>query len=277
MLACASEVLAESPPTLKQGASGPLVQQVQTILGSLGLYRSTVDGIFGSDTELAVRIFQHNCGLVVDGVVGGQTWERLLSYVRSLDEEVYPLHPGETLWSVARRFDLASAELVRVNQVKDPARLPVGFKVKLPKDFFLREAAAREVLIIPWERMNHLFKVGDEARITDVLTGLSLQVVRLGGSLHADIEPVTAQDTAQLKAIFGGAWSWNRRAVIFELRGLKIAASVNGFPHGNKRIKDNGFPGHFCIHFWGSKIHQSQKVDPDHQQMVLAAAGLDCF
>ncbi len=276
LIALSPEVLAGLPPTLKQGASGSLVQQLQTILGILGLYRSPVDGVFGSETELAVRIFQHNCGLVVDGIVGGQTWERLLSYARSLDEHVYQLDSGETLWSVARRFDLAATELVRVNQVKDPTRLPVGFKVKLPKDLFLREATARDIQIIPWERVNHLFKVGEEAKITDLLTGLSLQVVRLGGSLHADIEPLTEHDTRQLREIYGGQWSWSRRAVIFELRGLKIAASINGFPHGNKRITNN-FPGHFCIHFWGSKIHLSQRVDPDHQRMLLLAAGLDYF
>jgi N-acetylmuramoyl-L-alanine amidase len=37
-----------------------------------------VDGIFGSRTATAVRAFQQTNGLLVDGIVGQQTWRRLL-------------------------------------------------------------------------------------------------------------------------------------------------------------------------------------------------------
>lgn len=44
--------------------------------GSIGL---TVDAVFGSETDAAVRAFQVNLGLTVDGIVGPLTWRALVS------------------------------------------------------------------------------------------------------------------------------------------------------------------------------------------------------
>lgn len=52
---------------------GDDVADIQRRLGSLGFDAGWVDGIFGPDTEQAVREFQGNAGLVADGVVGFDT------------------------------------------------------------------------------------------------------------------------------------------------------------------------------------------------------------
>ena len=57
----------------KKGSSGAVVTQIQTKLKSWGYYTGTVDGIYGSGTERAVRAFQQKNGLTVDGKVGDQT------------------------------------------------------------------------------------------------------------------------------------------------------------------------------------------------------------
>jgi peptidoglycan hydrolase-like protein with peptidoglycan-binding domain len=41
-----------------------------------------VDGIFGPQTESAVKAFQRSRGLAVDGIVGPQTWQRLVVQVK---------------------------------------------------------------------------------------------------------------------------------------------------------------------------------------------------
>ena len=51
----------------KKGSSGAVVTQIQTKLKSWGYYTGTVDGIYGSGTERAVRAFQQHFGLTVDG------------------------------------------------------------------------------------------------------------------------------------------------------------------------------------------------------------------
>lgn len=57
----------------KKGSSGAVVTQLQTKLKSWGYYTGTVDGIYGSGTERAVRAFQQKNGLTVDGKAGDQT------------------------------------------------------------------------------------------------------------------------------------------------------------------------------------------------------------
>ena len=57
----------------KKGSSGAMVTQIQTKLKRWGYYTGTVDGVYGSGTERAVRAFQQKNGLTVDGKAGDQT------------------------------------------------------------------------------------------------------------------------------------------------------------------------------------------------------------
>ena len=116
--------------------------------------------------------------------------------------------------------------------------------------------------------------VGGKAEVRDLESGLRFQVYRHRGDAHADVEPLTPADADTLKAIYGGEWSWKRRAAILYLDGEQIAASMNGMPHGWGDLFDNEFVGDFCIHFEGSRVHTSWREDPGHQLMVAKAAGL---
>lgn len=70
-------------PVLKKGSTGELVKRMQDRLFTGGYYdgeltmnnhASTVDGIFGSQTETAIKNLQQNNSLLVDGIVGDRTW-----------------------------------------------------------------------------------------------------------------------------------------------------------------------------------------------------------
>lgn len=124
-----------------------------------------------------------------------------------------------------------------------------------------------------WTEVQKLLPKKGTATVTDFETGLSFRVQRRGGTYHADVQPLTVVDTITMKKIYGGQWSWRRRAVIVEVNGRRIAASMNGMPHGAGAIKGNNFPGHFCIHFVGSKVHKSNVQDLAHQLMIAKAAG----
>lgn len=127
--------------------------------------------------------------------------------------------------------------------------------------------------VLDWFADNVTSVIPKKAKFTvkDVRTGKTFTAVRWSGLNHLDAEPATADDTAMLKKIYGGAWSWNRRPILILYRGHVYAASMNGMPHGTTTI-DNGFGGHFCIHFKNSKTHGTEKVDPDHQKAVNVAA-----
>lgn len=62
----------ESLPTLKRGAAGVAVRDLQESLAALG-YSVRVDGAFGPKTEAAVRAFQADRQLSADGLVGPET------------------------------------------------------------------------------------------------------------------------------------------------------------------------------------------------------------
>jgi hypothetical protein len=65
-------------PLLREGDSGPDVEQLQRLLTSAG-YPCAADGSFGPLTNQAVRAFQSSRSLDIDGIVGPQTWAALLS------------------------------------------------------------------------------------------------------------------------------------------------------------------------------------------------------
>ncbi len=64
--------------TIKYGSSGSDVKKLQQELNKKG-YNLDVDGQFGTKTQSAVRDYQKKSGLLVDGVVGNDTWGKLMS------------------------------------------------------------------------------------------------------------------------------------------------------------------------------------------------------
>lgn len=79
---------------IAKGARGFLVERIQTKLTELGLYHFSVDGIFGPQTEIAVRFVQAMHNIQGDGVVGPATWEVLF--------------PGEPMGDEDRQESFAS-------------------------------------------------------------------------------------------------------------------------------------------------------------------------
>ena len=64
---------------LRKGSSGEDVTFLQQQLAHAGLYSGPINGKFGELTESAVKKFQSNLSLKVDGIVGSQTWAKLES------------------------------------------------------------------------------------------------------------------------------------------------------------------------------------------------------
>lgn len=57
----------------RYGSTGDEVRQIQKKLSSLGYYKGSVDGIYGTATKKAVIAFQKNCGITADGICGKTT------------------------------------------------------------------------------------------------------------------------------------------------------------------------------------------------------------
>lgn len=57
----------------KYGSTGNEVKTLQQKLKDLGFYKGSVDGVFGSQTQTAVRNFQRSVGITADGIAGSTT------------------------------------------------------------------------------------------------------------------------------------------------------------------------------------------------------------
>ncbi|MBB6637209.1 hypothetical protein [Cohnella thailandensis] len=127
--------------------------------------------------------------------------------------------------------------------------------------------------LIGWQEASRLVPRLKVFTVVDLETGLSFRVQRRAGRDHADVQPVSKEDTRIMKRIYEDRWSWRRKAVLVRAEGRQLAASMNGMPHGGDGIPDNDFKGHFCIHFLDSSTHKSEVPDPAHRLMVYKASG----
>jgi len=84
-------------PLLKRGSKGDMVVWAQEHLVGAGV-EVPVTGIFGSQTRTAVRAFQEAHGLEVDGRIGTDTWQALLSFT-----------PEPVEWAAAARAQTSVA------------------------------------------------------------------------------------------------------------------------------------------------------------------------
>ena len=120
---------------------------------------------------------------------------------------------------------------------------------------------------------------GENFQIYDVYTGLVWWAHRWAGGDHADIEPLTAADTAKVCQMYGVTNAaeiaskdlWQRRPSLVTVNGHTYACSLYGEPHGTQTITTNNFPGQCCLHFTNSRTHGSQKVDSYHAAAIQYA------
>ncbi len=134
------------------------------------------------------------------------------------------------------------------------------------------ESLGVPIQMLHWEEVDKILPKYSKFTIMDMETGKMFQVQRRAGNRHADVQPLTSKDTKIMKEIYGDKWSWKRRAIFVMHHNQWIAASMHGMPHGAGAL-DNDFPGHFCIHFYGSMTHRTNSMDLSHNLMIFKAAG----
>ena len=136
---------------VKFGCRGGMVKNVQQALVKHGykLPKFGTDGIFKSETESKVRAFQSANKLKVDGIVGKNTIAKLgISFTKcspcvrtnkgkssgkGKSGNTYVVQAGDTLGHIAKRYGLSWKELAEYNNIRNPHKIYVGQKIKIPK------------------------------------------------------------------------------------------------------------------------------------------------
>ena len=233
----ASKVETSTNYTLQYGDKGEAVSKVQTRLKELGFFTGNVGGNYLDLTRAAVSAFQAAAGLDTTGICDEKTLTAMFS---------------------------DSAPKKEAPKEEDTSRSSGTSSAK---------PATGTAKAMDWwtSGIQSIFARGTVATVTDVAAGIAWNEKRSGGTNHADVQPLTAADTAAMKKACG-SWSWTRRAIFVTINGVNYAASMNCMPHGSGSITNNNFNGHHCIHFTNSRTHGSNKVCSLHQAAIKKAA-----
>lgn len=293
--------------TCSVGDKGDAVKKVQKRLISLGyLSDGSADGSYGNQTKNAVKEFQSRNGLNVTGNVNSST----LSKLNSSDAKKASSSSssssssgnsngtcsvgdkGDAVKKVQKRLislgylasgsadgDYGNKTKKAVQSFQQRNGLNVTGSVNSSTLSKLNSSDAKKAASgssngteeLKWfSGGSNKIPKGATFKVKDIKTGKVFTARRWSGYNHLDAEPLSKSDTSTMKSIYGG-WSWRRRAILVKYDGHVYAASMNGMPHGTSTISNNGFDGHFCIHFTGSKTHGTGKVDSEHQNCVKTA------
>ncbi len=135
--------------------------------------------------------------------------------------------------------------------------------------------------LLDWSIVTNMWVAGQTYTVYDVETQMRWNARRLYGKQHADVEPLTASDTAVICRMYGVSSAsqinsvnhWQRRPSLVTIGNRTIACSLYGVPHGEQSITNNNFNGQCCLHFLNSTTHTNAGSGPDsqHQQAVRYA------
>lgn len=219
---------------LTLGSTGNEVLRLQQMLASLK-YTVNITGTYDEATRAAVIAFQQRNGLTVDGIAGVNTQTKLYSGSCVTGDTALP-NTGSSSGSGS-----------------------------LEGGSFGPGPATSQVQLLQWYRdIKPTVKSGQTVTVYEPASGSTFRLRFYSLGQHADSEPLTAQDTATMKAAWGGAFSWDEKPVYVQLpNGTWCIASMHCMPHLSGSIKTNDFDGHLCVHF-PRLMSECQQNAPDN-------------
>lgn len=223
---------------LKSGDKGTEVKKLQQALKDLG-YNVSADGTYGPITVAAVTAFQKLNGLDDDGIAGAKTQTVLYS-------------------GNAKRYDSSS------NSGSSSGSSSSGSSSSGSTGTTVAPNGATIQLLHWFNDVKPTLKNGQNLIAYDPETGISWTLRIMSRGNHADVEPLTAADTAAMFEAFGNKESWGPKVVYVKLPdGRWSIASTHNVAHGGQTISGNNFDGQNCVHFLRD-MDECKQNDPDY-------------
>jgi len=198
---------------MQKGDENESVKAMQQTLINLGYLKGTADGVFGNLTYKALKEFQKDNALYADGVAGDKTIAALLGANGSTSAP----------------------------SVTDSPSINMGTTIAV---------TGRSVKYEYWyATVRNECRKYPYATLFDPVSGISWQVHMFSYGKHAEIEPLTANDTEKMYQACGyQKWTPKPVWVIFADGTIRIA-TTHSVPHEVQHRTDNNFAGHSCLHF----------------------------
>ena len=223
---------------LQSGDKGTEVKKLQQALKDLG-YNVSADGTYGPITVAAVTAFQKLNGLDDDGIAGAKTQTVLYS-------------------GNAKRYDSSS------NSGSSSGSSSSGSSSSGSTGTTVAPNGATIQLLHWFNDVKPTLKNGQNLIAYDPETGISWTLRIMSRGNHADVEPLTAADTAAMFEAFGNKESWGPKVVYVKLPdGRWSIASTHNVAHGGQTISGNNFDGQNCVHFLRD-MDECKQNDPDY-------------
>ncbi len=196
---------------MRLGDKNESVKAMQQTLINLGYLTGRADGKFGTLTYRALKEFQKDNALYADGVAGSKT--------------------------IAALNNANKAPTVTDSPSSGSQENAIAVMARNVKYEYWYSTVRNEARKYPY------------ATLFDPESGISWQVHMFSFGKHAEIEPLTPNDTAKMNQVCGTKkWTPKPVWVIFADGTIRIA-TTHSVPHGVQHRRDNNFPGHACLHF----------------------------
>lgn len=230
---------ASASDLISYNSTGEMVVRIQLRLRELGYFNYKPTGNFQSMTVEATKKFQqkqtddNGSPIIADGTVGEQTLNILFEH--------NAMRADIDIW------------------------IPIG------KSLSGSPSVTGE--LVDWSEVKSLLTEGKSYIVHDYNTGAVWNMTFTGGDNHAEMECTSADDTALYRKAFGDTFNYSKRPVVIEIEGRLVAASLQGYPHGEDKVSNNDMAGHACMFFNGSLSDVGNWPDVEHQTLIYKAAG----
>lgn len=115
------------------GSTGTSLALMQLALRRALGSELALDGVYGTETQEAVLLFQSQNALATDGVIGPETQRALRPYL--LGAVRHRIQRGDTYWKLAQKYHSSAEAIAAANPDAPPQNLTIGETIIVPLDF----------------------------------------------------------------------------------------------------------------------------------------------
>jgi len=223
---------------LKEGSKGEAVKKLQSELKKKGYFTADVTGHFGSLTETAVKKFQAENKLKVDGIVGAGTSKALFgtTVISSGDVELLDW------WTEA-------SKVFKIGMTAKVTDVKIGKTFNIVRTYGGNHADCEAKTAADSKKIQEIWGGWSWVRRPVVIEVSGRKIAAsIAAMPHAGVDKSPANKT--------------------------ISSRSGGYGKGANldKVKNNGMSGVIDVHFLNSRTHGTNKIDSKHQAAIKAAA-----